>query len=93
MAKVFHALWFAPRLETGDPAGTVLQRSASERAQQLAEVAVAVYEAGGRSIHLPLDPAHPLVSVLRAALGWNAKGDLKARGGGWSSVLLLLAPR
>ena len=78
VAKVFHSLWFSPRMEIGDGAGTVVQRTASARAQQLAEVAAAVYEAGGKGIHLPLDLSHPLVAVLRAALGWNAKGDLKA---------------
>jgi cohesin loading factor subunit SCC2 len=56
-----------------------VERSAAQRAQQLAEVALAVYEAGGRAIHLPLDLSHPLVAVLRAALGFDAKGDLKVR--------------
>lgn len=53
-------------------------------------MALAVYEAGGRAIHLPLDQAHPLVAVLRAALGVGARGDLKVRhrggGGGCVSV-------
>lgn len=34
----------------------------------------------GRAIHLPLDQGHPLVTVLRAALGVGARGDLKVRG-------------
>ena len=57
----------------------MVERTASQRAQQLADVALAVYEAGGRAIHLPLDLSHPLVVVLRAALGFDAKGDLKVR--------------
>ncbi len=40
-------------------------------------MALAVYEAGGRAIHLPLEQEHPLVAVLRAALGVGARGDLK----------------
>lgn len=72
------SLWFTPRLEAvdGEDAAPV-ERSAADRAQQLADVALAVYEAGGRGIHLPLDQAHPLVAVLRAALGVGARGDLK----------------
>ncbi|PRW45458.1 nipped-B isoform X2 [Chlorella sorokiniana] len=77
VAKVFHSLWFTPRLEATDESGAPLERSAAERAQQLADVALAVYEAGGRAIHLPLDQGHPLVMVLRAALGVGARGDLK----------------
>ena len=69
------SLWFIPRLEAED--GAQLERSPAERAQQLADVALAVYEAGGRAIHLPLDQQHPLVAVLRAALGVGARGDLK----------------
>jgi hypothetical protein len=57
--------------------GARVARSAAQRAQQLADVAAAVYEAGGRAIHLPLEQAHPLVAVLRAALGAGARGDLK----------------
>ena len=119
-----HSLWFTPRLEVED--GGHLERSAADRAQQLADVALAVYEAGGalagwallstcafqgwlrggarttliaprscarshpprslprrpppwpgRAIHLPLEQGHPLVAVLRAALGVGARGDLK----------------
>jgi hypothetical protein len=69
------SLWFTPRLEAEE--GVQQERSAAERAQQLADVALAVYEAGGRAIHLPLDQGHPLVAVLRAALGVGARGDLK----------------
>jgi hypothetical protein len=70
------SLWFQPRLE-GEEGGRGAARSAALRARQLADVALAVYEAGGRAIHLPLEPAHPLVAVLRAALGVGARGDLK----------------
>lgn len=71
-------LWFTPQLEAIEGEGSApLERSATERAQQLADVALAVYEAGGRAIHLPLDPGHPLVAVMRAALGVGARGDLK----------------
>jgi hypothetical protein len=31
-------------------------------------VALAVYDAGGPSLRLPLDPGHPLIAALRAAL-------------------------
>lgn len=41
------SLWFTPRLEAADESGAPLERSAAERAQQLADVALAVYEAGG----------------------------------------------
>ena len=75
MARHFHALWFTPRLEL--EGGARAERPPRERAAQLAGVAAAVYEAGGRGIHLPLEPSHPLVSVLRAALGVGARGDLK----------------
>ncbi len=64
--------------------GAQVERSAAQRAQQLADVALAVYEAGGRAIHLPLDMSHPLVVVLRSALGFDAKGDLQV----WSAALL-----
>lgn len=52
-------------------------RSSAQRAQQLADVALAVYEAGGKAIHLPLDMNHPLVVVLQSAISYDAKGDLK----------------
>jgi len=75
VAKVFHALWFSPRVESVD-GSTVLKRTLEERAAQLADVAAAAYDAGGASIHLPMDTQTPLVGVLRAALGWEARGDL-----------------
>lgn len=75
VAKVFHALWFSPQVESAD-GSTVLKRSLEERAAQLADVAAAAYDAGGASIHLPMDSQTPLVGVLRAALGWEARGDL-----------------
>lgn len=44
-------------------------RSAAQKARQLAAVAAAVYGSSGRDvIRLPLEPDHPLVSVLRNAL-------------------------
>lgn len=42
------SLWFTPRLEAED--GSHQERSAAERAQQLADVALAVYEAGGEPV-------------------------------------------
>lgn len=44
------SLWFTPRLEAVDESGAPLERSAAERAQQLADVALAVYEAGGEAL-------------------------------------------
>ncbi len=48
------------------------------RVQQLADVALRVYEAGGKAIHLPLEPSHPLVAVLRSALGRGERRDTRA---------------
>lgn len=79
VAKVFHSLWFSSTLET--EAG-VVSRTPAQRAQQLADVALACYDAGGSAIHLPLDSQHSLVGVLRAALGWGARGDLHTE---WAS--------
>ena len=73
VARVFHSLWFTPKLE-GE---LTVSRSAEERAEQLADVAMAVYEAGGKNIHLPLDSTHPMVTVLKAAMHWGSKGDMK----------------
>ena len=42
--------------------------SAQSRAQQLAAVAVAVYEAAGSGIHLPLEASNPLLTILKQAL-------------------------
>lgn len=75
VAKVFHSLWFSRQVESAD-GSTVLKRSLEERAAQLADVAAAANDAGGASIHLPMDTQTPLVGVLRAALGWEARGDL-----------------
>ena len=74
-------------------------RITQQRAQQLADVALAVYNAGGTAIHVPLESGHPLVSVLRAALEFDAKGDLEARmhagrvGVGWGGVAMLAGSR
>ena len=48
------------------PTGNGLSPQA--RAQQLAEVAVAVYEAGGSAIHLPLESSNPLLAIVKQAL-------------------------
>lgn len=61
--------------------------SAAARAQQLADVALVVYEAGGSSIHLPLDTSHALVAVLKKAL----EREAKERPGKEWQVLALLA--
>ena len=42
--------------------------SPQSRAQQLAEVAVAVYEAGCSAIPLPLESSNPLLAILKQAL-------------------------
>lgn len=54
-------------------AGASTQYTPAVRAQQLAEVALAVYEKGGPGIHVPLDSSHALVSVLNSALEREAK--------------------
>ncbi|KAL0029310.1 hypothetical protein WJX79_009424 [Trebouxia sp. C0005] len=61
VTKVFHNLWFSP---VGPGEGL----SPQSRAQQLAEVAVAVYEAGCSAIHLPLESSNPLLTILKQAL-------------------------
>ena len=71
VAKVFHSLWFSPSTLSAP------STSREGRASQLADVALAAYEAGGAAIHLPMDTQSPLVGVLRAAIGWEARGDLK----------------
>lgn len=61
------------------PAGAA---GASQRAAELSRVALAVYAAGGRGIHLPLTQDHPLVSVVAAALSTGVVMDEGARGAG-----------
>lgn len=56
------------------------------RAQQLAEVAVAVYEAGCSAIHLPLEASNPLLAILKQAL--DRKGVERAVGQNLASALL-----
>lgn len=67
--------------------GTAAERpTPAASAQQLADVALAVYEAGGPGIHLPLDGAHALVAVLRRALereGRERPGKEWQVGAGW----------
>lgn len=46
---------------------------AAARAQQLADVSLFVYEAGGSTIHLPLDSSHAMVAVLKKALEREGK--------------------
>ena len=60
--------------------------SPQARAQQLAEVAVAVYEAGCSAIHLPLEPSNPLLAILKQAL--EHKGSERAVGQALASALL-----
>jgi hypothetical protein len=52
---------------------------AAQCASDLARVALAVYEAGGKAIHVPLPSDHHLISVIAAAL---ASGGLKEEGAG-----------
>lgn len=54
-------------------ASTRTQYAPAVRAQQLADVALAVYEKGGLGIHVPLDSSHALVAVLKTALEREAK--------------------
>lgn len=49
------------------------QYTPAVRAQQLADVALAVYERGGPGIHVPVDSSYVLVAVLKAALEREAK--------------------
>ncbi|KAK9845361.1 hypothetical protein WJX81_004388 [Elliptochloris bilobata] len=72
VAQVFQGLWFATAGKGG------AQRSAAERASQLAAVSAAAYEAGGRAIHLPLDASHALVVVMRKALEREAREQPRA---------------
>ncbi|KAI8475824.1 MAG: hypothetical protein J3K34DRAFT_517001 [Monoraphidium minutum] len=70
-------MWFAPGSSgeaEGAPAGGAAGAGgAPQRAEELSRVALAVYEAGGRGIHLPLPNDHLLVSVVSCALA--AAGD------------------
>ena len=50
-----------------------MQYTPAVRAQQLADVALAVYERGGPGIHVPLDSSYALVAVLKVALEREAK--------------------
>lgn len=45
-------------------AGASTQYTPAMRAQQLADVALAVYEKGGPGIHVPLDSSHALVAQV-----------------------------
>lgn len=56
------------------------------RAQQLAEVALAVYEAGCSAIHLPLEPSNPLLAILKQAV--EREGDERAVGQTLANALL-----
>lgn len=56
------------------------------RAQQLAEVALAVYEAGCSAIHLPLEPSNPLLAILKQAV--EREGDERAVGQSLANALL-----
>lgn len=46
---------------------------AAARARQLADVSLFIYEAGGTTIHLPLESSHALVAVLKKALEREGK--------------------
>ena len=61
--------------------------TAQARAQQLAEVALAVYEAGGCSvIHLPLEPSNPLLAILKQSM--EREGSERAVGQALARALL-----
>lgn len=61
--------------------------TAQARAQQLAEVALAVYEAGGcLVIHLPLEPSNPLLAILKQAM--EREGSERAVGQALAHALL-----
>lgn len=65
-------------LQTGAAAAS----GATQRASELSRVALAVYEAGGKAIHVPLPGDHPLVSVISSALASGAIKEEGARGSG-----------
>lgn len=67
VAKVFQSLWFSPGA----------QKTAAQRAAQLAEVAAEVYDRGGSGIRLPLEAEHPLVTVMTAAVRKEQGGTSK----------------
>ena len=50
-------------------------RSAGQRAKELAEVCLMVYEKGGKGIHVPLAPEHPLVVVMKESLAVSANSS------------------
>ncbi|CAL8470720.1 g10262 [Coccomyxa elongata] len=66
VSKIFHGLWFAGSQEGPAP-------GAAARARQLADVSLFIYEAGGTTIHLPLESSHALVAVLKKALEREGK--------------------
>jgi hypothetical protein len=64
--------------------------SPAQCAAELSRVSLAVYEAGGKAIHVPLPNDHPLVSVIAAAL---ASGGSKEDGGKGGKTILKGAAR
>ena len=70
-----------------DDSGASTQYTPAVRVQQLADVALAVYERGGPGIHVPLDSTHALVAVLKAALEREAK---ERSGKQWKVQAILL---
>lgn len=65
-------------------------RTPQARAEQLADVALAVYETGGRGVHVPLDKADPLIVVLRLALSQGHRCDAERRAAAGAEVAAAL---
>ena len=93
VTKICGELWFAPgdgaqpaaaaAAAGGTPTGGGgAPAGAAQRAEELARAALAVYEAGGRAIHVPLAGDHPLVAVIASALAAARDDAPSGRGSG-----------
>ncbi|CAD7704601.1 unnamed protein product [Ostreobium quekettii] len=83
VTKVFGTLWFGNGCSARSSAGVSSDVSLEARAQQVADVSLAVYNSSGPRIHLPLTQQHPLIVVLNGALGsdedsfeWNMASNI-----------------
>lgn len=92
--------WLSVGLSNGMAAAAECSqvRTAALRARELAEVSLKVYEAGGKTIHVPLPPEHMLVLILKevlapsgtAATGAAAKEHAALRAGAMEVAEALL---
>ena len=79
VARVAHELrQMAAGLQSDGGGGS---SSIQQRAIQLAGVAATLYDNGGASIRLPLQPSNPLVSAMRKALDRELKSGGPVDGG------------